>query len=142
MFTNYWHEHRRCSRSWFRRLTGNDDSGPLFSQFLARATVGTSLYVWLRQLLSAFFFVTSNPRLRCERRRTASYDVARLLLMVPIDPWRNSTPDFGAVAFCMTNIDDFRTPLTSTCLTIPSTYSSQKGSLRWTSSKRTIMELI
>ena len=76
------------------------------------------------------------------RRRTASYDVARLLLMVPIDPWRNSTPDFGAVAFCTTNIDDFRTPLTSTSLTILLTYSSQKRSLRWTSSKRKIMELI
>ena len=48
------------------------------------------------------------------RRRTASYDVARLLLMAPIDPWRNSTPDFGAVAFCTTNIEDFRIPLTLT----------------------------
>ena len=28
--------------------------------------------------------------------------------MVPIDPWRNSTPLFGAVAFCTTKIDDFR----------------------------------
>ena len=26
-----WHERRRCSRSPFRRLTGNDVSGPLFS---------------------------------------------------------------------------------------------------------------
>ena len=26
-----WHERRRCSRSAFRRLTGNDVSGPLFS---------------------------------------------------------------------------------------------------------------
>ena len=76
------------------------------------------------------------------RRRTASYDVARLLLMAPIDPWRNSTPDFGAVAFCTTNIEDFRTPLTSTSSTISSTYSSQKRSLRWTSSKRKIMVVI
>ena len=76
------------------------------------------------------------------RRRTASYDVARLLLMAPIDPWQNSTPDFGAVAFCTTNIEDFRTPLTSTSSTISSTYSSQKRSLRWTSSKRKIMEVI
>ena len=30
------------------------------------------------------------------RRRQVSYDVATLLL----DPWRNSTPIFGAVAFC------------------------------------------
>ena len=28
--------------------------------------------------------------------------------MAPIDPWRNSTPDFGAVAFCTTNIEDFK----------------------------------
>ena len=62
--------------------------------------------------------------------------------MAPRDPWRNSTPDFGAVAFCTTNIEDFRTPLTSTSSTISSTYSSQKRSLRWTSSKRKIMELI
>ena len=62
--------------------------------------------------------------------------------MSPIDPWRNFTPDFGAVAFCTTNIEDFRTPLTSTSSTISSTYSSQKRSLRWTSSKRKIMELI
>ena len=40
------------------------------------------------------------------RRRQALYDVARLLLMAPIDPWRNSAPDFGAVAFCTTNIED------------------------------------
>ena len=44
------------------------------------------------------------------RCRTASYDVARLLLMAPIDLWRNSTPVFGEVAFCTTNIEDFRTP--------------------------------
>ena len=76
------------------------------------------------------------------RCRTASYDVARLLLMVPIDPWRNSTPDFGAVAFCTTNIKDFRTPLTSTSSTISLTYSSYKRSLRCTSLKRKIMEVI
>ena len=68
------------------------------------------------------------------RRRTASHDVARLLLMVPINPWRNSAPDFGAVAFCATNIEDFRTPLTSTSSTISSTYPSQKRSKGWTRS--------
>ena len=36
-----------------------------------------------------------------------SRDVATLILMVPIEPWRNSTPIFGAVAFCTTKIDDF-----------------------------------
>ena len=55
--------------------------------------------------------------------------------MAPIDPWRNSTPIFGAVAFCMTNIDDYRTSLTSTSLTKSWTYSLQKRSLRWTSSE-------
>ena len=34
--------------------------------------------------------------------------------MAPIDRWRNFTPVFGAVAFCTINIEDFRTPLTST----------------------------
>ena len=62
--------------------------------------------------------------------------------MVPIDPWRNSTPVFGAVAFCMTNIEDFRTPLMSTSSTLSSTYLLQKRSLRWTSSKRKIMAVI
>ena len=76
------------------------------------------------------------------RCRTASYDVARLLLMAPIDLWRNSTPVFGEVAFCTTNIEDFRTLLTLTSSTISSTYSSQKRSLRWTSSKRKILEVI
>ena len=61
--------------------------------------------------------------------------------MAPIDPWRNSTPVFGAVAFCMTNIEDFRTPLMSTSSTILLSYSSQKRSWRWTSSKRKIMEV-
>ena len=41
------------------------------------------------------------------RRQETSGDVARLLLMVPLEPWRNSTPFFGAAAFCTTEIDDF-----------------------------------
>ena len=52
------------------------------------------------------------------------------------------TPIFDAIAFSTTNIEDFRTPLTSTSLTISLTYSSQKRSLRWTSSKRKMMEVI
>ena len=76
------------------------------------------------------------------RRRQTSYDVARLLLMAPIDPWRNSTPDFGAAAFCTTNIEDFRTPLMSTSSTISSTYSSHNRSSRWTSSKVKVMQVI
>ena len=42
----------------------------------------------------------------------------------------------------MINIEDFRSPLTSISSTTSSTYSSQKRSFRWTSSKRKIMELI
>ena len=51
--------------------------------------------------------------------------------MVPIEPWRNSTPDFGAAAFCTTKNDDFRASLTSPLRT-----------LRWprSSSKREIMK--
>ena len=63
-------------------------------------------------------------------------------LMAPIDPWRNSTPFFGAVAFCMTNIKDFRTPLMSTSSTISSTYASHNRSSRWTSSKVKVMQVI
>ena len=80
------------------------------------------------------FLITSSD---VARRRQTSYDVARLLLMVSIEVWRNSTPVFGAVVFCRTNIEDFRTLFTSTSLTI-----SQKRLLRWTSSKRKIMEVI
>ena len=32
---NFWHERRRCSRSPFRWLTGNDVSGPLISPFFS-----------------------------------------------------------------------------------------------------------
>ena len=44
--------------------------------------------------------------------------------MVPIEPWRNSTPDFGAAVFCTTKTDDFRASLTSPL-----------RSLRWPRSK-------
>ena len=74
------------------------------------------------------------------RRHQKSYDVSRR--MAPIEPWRNSTPIFGAVAFCTTNIEDFRTSLMSTSSTISSTYSSQNRPLMWTNSKRIIMEVI
>ena len=39
--------------------------------------------------------------------RATSYDVACLLMMVPLEPWQNSTPIFGAAAFCTKKIDDF-----------------------------------
>ena len=106
-------------------------------------------WTYKSKFISVFLFFcfsvihsVSNFQGDAARRRETSYDVARLLLMAPIDPWRNSTPDFGAVAFCTTNIEDFRTPLTSTSSTISTTYSAQKRSLRWTSSKWKIMELI
>ena len=103
----------------------------LRSRFLSSAYVvspgPTSRNLYLSVFLSVFHSV-SNFQGDAARRREASYDVARLLLMAPIDPWRNSTPDFGAVAFCTTNIEDFRTSLTSTSSTISSTYSSQKRS--------------
>ena len=49
--------------------------------------------------------IISRP-LICQKLATLQ-DVARLLLMVPIEPWRNSTPFFGAEAFCTTKIYDF-----------------------------------
>ena len=39
-----------------------------------------------------------------------SYDVARLLLMVPIEPWRNSTPFFGATCPCRSHIQRLHYP--------------------------------
>ena len=41
-------------------------------------------------------------------RRTSSYGVARLHLITPMDFWWNSTPFFGADAFCKTKTGDFR----------------------------------
>ena len=41
------------------------------------------------------------------QHRISSYDVATLHLMAPMDFWRNSTPFFGAVAFCTTKIDHY-----------------------------------
>ena len=38
------------------------------------------------------------------RPRATSYNVGRLLLMGPIEPWQNSTPFFGAAAFCTTKL--------------------------------------
>ena len=62
------------------------------------------------------------------RRRQTSYDVARLLLMVPIELWRNFTPLFGAVTFCMAKIDDFRASLRSTSSKTLATYLSKRRS--------------
>ena len=99
--------------------------------FYGRCPAGRSRH---KVKISVCLFVMSLFQGDAARRREASYDVDRLLLMAPIDPWRNSAPDFGAVAFCATNIEDFRTPLTSTSSTISSTYPSQKRSKGWTRS--------
>ena len=64
------------------------------------------------------------------RRRKTSYDVARLILMVPSEPWQNSTPFFGAAAFCTTKIDDFRASSMLSSLTTWSTHSSKRMPLR------------
>ena len=50
--------------------------------------------------------------------------------MVPLVPWRNSTPFFGAAAFCTTKIGDFRASSTLSSLTTWSTYSSKRRPLR------------
>ena len=70
-------------------------------------------------------------RVDVARRRQTPYDVAILHLIVPMEPWQNFTPFFGAAAFCATKIDDFRASLTTL-----STYPSETRSLRWTSSQR------
>ena len=62
--------------------------------------------------------------------------------MVPLEPWRNSTPFFGAAAFCGTKIGNFWTSLTLSSLTTWSTHLSKRRPLRRTSSKRQIMEII
>ena len=84
--------------------------------FLARASVGTSLYVSLRQLVSqsvsAFLFLGD-----VARRRQTSYDVARLRLMAPMGRWRNSNPFFGAAALCTSKIDGFTVSVTLTSMT-------------------------
>ena len=49
-------------------------------------------------------------------RKKILYDVARLLLMVPLEPWRNSSPIFGVAALCTTKIDGFRASVTSTSM--------------------------
>ena len=76
------------------------------------------------------------------RRRKTLCDVARLHLMVQLEPWQNSTPFFGAAAICTTKIDDFRASLLLTSLMSWSNHSSKRRSLRWTSSKGQIMEVV
>ena len=85
------------------------------------------------------FLITSRD---VARRRQTLYDVVRLLMMVPIELWRNSTPVFGAAAFCTTKIEDFRASLALTSLTTSSMYSLKRRSLKWTSLRRKIMEVI
>jgi len=49
----------------------------------------------------------------CPKKTTTTSDVLRCSWTTPdgtnkIDPWRYSTPSFGAYDFCITNIDNFR----------------------------------
>ena len=79
--------------------------------FLARATVGTSLYVSL-------CVSSSVPFCFCLHRAT-SYGVARLVEIAPLDCWRNSTRFLCKASFCTMKTDHLRPQLltTQTCLT-------------------------
>ena len=79
--------------------------------FRASSTL-SSLTTWLRRPLRKDQLFEN-----LARRRGTSNDIARLLLMVPLEPWRNSTPFFGAPAFCTTKIDDSRSSSTLSSLT-------------------------
>ena len=59
--------------------------------------------------------IEEGPAIR--KPRATSNDIAILLLMVPIEPWRNSTPFFGAAAFCTTKNGNFRTSSSLSSLT-------------------------
>ena len=86
--------------------------------------------MWLCVFICFVTFVCQKKYCDVARRRATSYDVVRLLLMVPLVPWRNSTPFFGAAAFCTTKIGDFRASSMSSSLTTWSTYSSKRRPLR------------
>merc|ERR1712208_162327 len=60
----------------------------------------------------------------------ARHDVVRLLLMVPLEPWQNSTPFLGAEALCTTKIGDFRTSSTLSSLTTWLRRPSRKDQFR------------
>ena len=64
------------------------------SSLFSEGTKGTSLYASLR-----FYFSTSDwwKISNVSRRRETLYDVARLLLMVPLEPGKNSTPFLGSL---------------------------------------------
>ena len=57
--------------------------------FYGSATNHLDLGIWVGRSLGLFQ----------NKSTQAQGDVARLLLMAPRDPWRNSTPDFGVVAY-------------------------------------------
>ena len=80
------------------------------SLFLARAlkaprSIAHSVCVWVRGRMGGlvhFYFSTSDwwNVSDIARRHQTLYGVARLRLMAPVGLWRNSTPFFGAAAFC------------------------------------------
>ena len=80
-----------------------------------RGWVRAWVRAWVRVFVSGQF--SDHKSGDVARRRQTSYGVARLLLMVPMEPWQNSTQVFGAAAFCTTKIDDFRASSTSTSST-------------------------
>ena len=83
-------------------ITKKHDVTDILFDFCRRFPVEQGLTVyWFSVCVSE---IISRPLIG--RKLATSYDVARLPLMVPIEPWRNSTPFFGAVAFCTTKIDN------------------------------------
>ena len=62
----------------------------------------------LRMLCPLPFVCCENKLSNTALHRNSSYDLARLHLVAPMDFWRNSTPFFGAAAFCTTKNGDFR----------------------------------
>ena len=74
--------------------------------FLARATKGTSLYVWVRQLVSQWVFIFGQC---CQ----TSWKVARLRLMSQMGLWGKFYPIFWWSSLLYEKIYDFMDPLKS-----------------------------
>ena len=74
-------------------------------------TRGCKVYYWEANCCCCSCSCCSSPHYKvCDitRRRQTLYEVARLCLMAQMDLWQNSTPFFGAAAFCTPKIDNFR----------------------------------
>ena len=101
---------RRPLRKYQLRGTATAFCTTKIVDFRALSTLST-LPTWLRRPLRKDQLFEN-----LARRRGTSHNIARLLLMVSLEPWRNSTPFFGAAAFCTTKIGDFRTSSTLSSL--------------------------